>query len=368
MSKLFESTSIKNMVLENRFVRSATWEGMADVDGSCTVSLTELMVELARGGVGMIISSHAYVRREGQAGPLQLGIYGDELLSGLSDMTDAVHKANGRIVLQLAHAGCQAAYSLTGLEAVGPSAVGSIPSREMTTDEIRQTVEAFGSGATLAKRAGFDGVQIHAAHGYLLSQFLSPFYNKRQDNYGGSLQNRARMVLQVLQSVRAAVGDSFPVLIKMNSEDFVDGGLSVDEMVQVALMLEKDGIDAIELSGGTMSSGKYGPVRRAKRQSEENDVYYLGAARRYKETVKVPLLLVGGIRSYEVAEKLVDEGSADYIALSRPLIREPRLINQWKSGDRRQSRCLSDNRCFRPTMEGNGLRCVAEEKLVHRDS
>ena len=117
-----------------------------------------------------------------------------------------------------------------------------------------------------------------------------------------------------------------------------------------------------------MSSGKYGPVRRAKRQSEENDVYYLGAARRYKEIVKVPLLLVGGIRSYEVAEKLVDEGSADYIALSRPLIREPHLINRWKSGDTRQSTCLSDNRCFMPIMEGKGLRCVAEEKLVHKDS
>jgi 2,4-dienoyl-CoA reductase-like NADH-dependent reductase (Old Yellow Enzyme family) len=231
----------------------------------------------------------------------------------------------------------------------------------MTLAEIGRVVAAFGESAALAKKAGFDGVQIHAAHGYLLSQFLSPFFNRRKDAYGGSIENRARIVLETLQSVRKAVGDDYPVLIKINSEDFVDGGLTVDEMLQVAALLEKAGIDAIEMSGGTVYvSGAFSAIRTGAFNTPEKEVFYREAAARYKAKIGVPLLLVGGIRSFEVAEKLVSNGSADYISLSRPLIREPALINRWKSGKLGKATCISDNACFGPTLKGEGLYCIRE--------
>lgn len=369
MSKLFETTTLKNMTLPNHFVRSATWEGMAKKDGSCTHGLINMMTQLARGGVGLIITGHAYVRKDGQAGPWQLGVYSDQLIEGLTEMTEAVHKENGKIVMQLAHSGCQAPFGLTGLEPLGPSVMENQEGsscREMTQADISKVIEVFARGAVRAKQAGFDGVQIHAAHGYLLSQFLSPFFNKRTDEYGGIIENRMRIVLEVLESIRGSVGQDFPVLIKMNSEDFLDKGLTVDDMLHAAALLEQAGIDAIELSGGTGYSGRRIPVRIAKIDTEEKEAFYRAAAKRYKERITVPLMLVGGIRSYEVSERLVDEGTADYISLCRPLIREPHLINRWKQGDTRKATCLSDNLCFKPTRAGQGLYCVVEKRS--RDS
>lgn len=366
MPILFETTAIKSMSLTNRFVRSATWEGMAQEDGSCTRKLTDLMVRLAKGGVGLIVTSHAYVGREGQGGPRQLGIYGAELVPGLTAMADAVHNAGGKIALQLAHAGCHADPGLTGRMPLGPSRVKGerLPNcREMTGDDFRMVAEAFGKAAARAQKAGFDGVQIHAAHGFLLSQFLSPFYNRRNDLYGGSLENRARLLLEVVRNVRDKVGDGFPVMVKMNSEDFVTGGLTVEEMLEVASSLESAGIDAVELSGGTRYSGDFIPVRPGKLDSEEMEVYYLEAARKFKERIAVPLILVGGIRSYAVAQRIVREGIADYVSMSRPLIREPDLVNRWKSGNTARAKCLSDNLCFEPARAGDGLYCVVEERL-----
>lgn len=366
MPMLFETTTIKSMSLTNRFVRSATWEGMANEDGSCPQKLTDLMVRLAKGGVGLIITSHAYVSRKGQAGPGQLGIYSDELVQGLAGMADAVHNAGGKIAVQLAHAGCHADPDLTGQAPLGPSSIrgeGMPNCRMMSGDDFRMVAEAFGKAAARAQAAGCDGVQIHAAHGYLLSEFLSPFYNRRNDLYGGSVENRARLLLEVAHNIRDKVGDGFPVMVKMNSEDFVTGGLTVEEMLEVASILENAGIDAIELSGGTRYSGDYIPVRPGRLDTENMEVYYLKAARKFKEKVKVPLMLVGGIRSYEVAERIIREGMADYVSLSRPLIREPDLVNRWKSGDTGKARCLSDNLCYEQAKAGEELYCVVEKRL-----
>jgi 2,4-dienoyl-CoA reductase-like NADH-dependent reductase (Old Yellow Enzyme family) len=367
MPKLFETTSINVMTLENRFVRSATWEGLALNDGSVTDRLIDLAVQLAKGGVGLIITGHAYVSKEGQASSWQLGVHSDALIGGLTAMVDAVHGAGSKIVLQINHAGCRAGFGLTGIEPFGPSAMQSDTSslcRAMTEDEIPKVGEAFARAAVRAVKAGFDGIQIHAAHGYLLSQFLSPFHNRRKDLYGGGIENRARIVLEVLRGIRDAVGPDYAVLIKMNSEDFIDGGFSVDDMAAVAVMLEKAGIDAIELSGGSAFSPKYTSSRPGRIENEEDEVYYREAARKYKEKVHVPLILVGGIRSYAVAEKLAEDGIADYIALCRPLIREPGLINRWRSGDTGKATCVSDNGCFTPARAGRGLSCVIEEKVV----
>lgn len=305
------------------------------------------------------------MRAEGKAGPWQLGVYDDDLIPGLTEMASAVHKEGGKIVLQLAHAGCQAARGLTGQEALGPSVMtgkeGPI-NREMTREDIGKVVEAFGNGAARAEKAGFDGVQIHAAHGYLLSQFISPFFNKRKDEYGGTLENRIRIILEVFRAIKARVRSDYPVMIKVNSQDFVDGGLSGDEAITIAAILAESGIDAVELSGGTSYSGKLIPVRPGKLDSRDEEVYYRKEAEKYKKSVSVPLMLVGGIRSFEVAERLVEDGTTDYISLCRPLIREPHLVNRWKSGDLRKASCLSDNQCFRPGMAGEGIYCVVEKK------
>ncbi|MGA2989194.1 MAG: NADH:flavin oxidoreductase [Candidatus Korobacteraceae bacterium] len=365
MSILFESTIVNGMQLRNRFVRSATWEGMAAIDGTCTDRLIDLMAKLAEGGVGLIITGHSYVSREGQAGPWQAGIYNDSTVSGLTKMSEAVHQHGGRIAVQLAHAGAHAAANLSGMEAIGPSAVqkdGAAICREMTQEDIDRIVRAFGEAAARARRCGFDAVQIHAAHGFLLNQFLSPAMNRRTDNYGGTLANRSRIVLEVLRSVRKAVGENYPVLIKLNSEDFVEGGFSVDDMLGVAKLLEQAGIDAIEISGGSTRAGSKFHPSRLGAITRENEGYYRDAARRFKQTVRVPLMLVGGIRSLDVAEALVSERVTDYIALCRPLICETDLVNRWKNGDTAKSACLSDNRCFNPTRSGEGLRCLLWDK------
>ena len=365
MAKLFEQTTIKNMLLPNRFVRSATWEGMARDDASCTPALIDVAVQLARGGVGLIITGHTFVSEEGRAGPWQMGVYNDAFIPGLAQMAEAVHRAGGKIVMQIAHAGCRAAAQLSGLQPISSSLFeneNGATAREMTQEDIERVAEAFAQAAVRARKAGFDGVQIHAAHGYLLSQFLSPFFNKREDAYGGAIENRTRMVLEVLKSIRNAVGEDFPVLIKINSEDFLDGGLTVDDMIHASHMLEQAGIDAIEMSGGTVYSPVYTSSRKGKLDSEDQEVYYREAAMRFKEKVRVPLMLVGGIRSYPVASRLVAEGTVDYIAMCRPLIREPGLVNRWKSGDMRKALCVSDNGCFKPAFQGRGISCVVEER------
>jgi len=362
MNKLFEKSTINGLSLANRFIFSATWDGNADENGFCTQRNIDMLVDRARGGVGLIITGMAYVQADGRAAPWQLAVHGDECVPGLAKMVQAIHNTQAKIILQLAHGGCYAPSALTGQEVAGPSVNDSdlFPKcREMTLLEIQKIAEAFGKAAGRAKKAGFDGVQLHAAHGYLLSEFLSPFFNKRTDNYGGSIENRARILLEAFQAVRNEVGEEYPVLVKINSEDFVEGGLTVGEMLEVCVMLEKAGVDAIEMSGGTIyASGAYSSCRVGALDSPEKEVYYKDAAARYKEKIAVPLLLVGGIRSLEVADKLVNDGMADFISICRPLIREPNLIERWKSGDTRPATCKYCDGCFGPGLKGEGVHCI----------
>jgi len=364
MNKLFETSEINGMQLANRFVRSATWEGMAADDGACTPNLIDLMAGLAKGGVGLIISGHTYVSPEGQASPWQLGVYKDELVPGLTEMATAVHDNGGKIVMQLAHSGLTANPDLTGLAPIGPSPLedpDALAGQEMTEADIARVVSAFAAGAQRAQTAGFDGVQIHGAHGYLLSEFLSPFFNRRQDQYGGTIENRARIVLEVLRAIRGEVGNDYPVLIKMNCQDFHDDGLSLEDSVQTAVMLAKEGVDAIEISGGNSKSGKLGPVRVGI-TTEEKETYFQNEAKVFRDNVALPLILIGGNRSFQVAERMMNENVADYISMSRPLVREPDLVNRWKSGDYQRSACVSDNLCHRTASKGDGIYCLTEEK------
>ena len=364
MSKLFESTTLNGMKLSNRFVRSATWEGMATQEGAVTPKLIETMTALAQGGVGLIISSHAYIRSEGQAAPWQLGIYKDELIEGLQKMTAAVHQEGGKMIAQLAHAGNFAAERLTGQPpwvVSNYTGLAESPRKEMTAQDIREIITAYADAARRAKLAGFDGIQIHSAHGYLLSQFLSPAFNRRQDIYGGKVGNRARIHLEVCDAIRKVVGKDYPVLIKMNCQDFVENGLTREDSLEVASLLAQAGIDAIELSGGLLSGGKLSPSRQGI-NSEDKEAYFMEDAYAFRKQINIPLILVGGIRSFEVAERLLEGGRADYISMCRPFIREPGLINRWKSGDRTKAHCISDNLCFRPGMKGDGIYCVVEKR------
>ena len=364
MADLFDITQINNMTLANRFVRSATWEGMAAEDGAVTPKLIETVTQLAQGGVGLIISGHSYVLPEGQAGPLQMGIYKDDLVDGLKSMTDAVHQAGGKMVAQLAHAGTFAAETLTRTPPHVVSlfdGLAKTPRHELTISDIQKLVSAYVRAAERAKTAGFDGVQIHAAHGYLFSQFLSPVYNRRQDAYGGSIENRSRALCETVAAVRQAVGPDFPVLVKINARDDVEGGLTLEDSVAAAGLLAQAGIDAIEVSGGFLTSKTWSPSRIGINKPEKEAYFEQGAAA-CKQTLDIPVILVGGIRSIEKARELVAGGTADYISLCRPLIREPGLINRWRSGDTRPALCSSDNLCFRPAFKGEGICCVTEQR------
>ncbi len=361
MSKLFKQTAIKSMVLSNRFVRSATYEGMATEDGAVTPRLINKMVELAKGDVGLIISSHAYVRPDGQAGLRQMGIYKDEFIPGLREMTEAVHDCGGKIVMQLSHAGRFSTGKMTGQTPLVVSEVPGKECHEITGRDIQELIAAFADGAGRAKDAGFDGVQMHSAHGYLLSQFLSPVFNRRMDAYGGVIENRSRIHMEVYRAIRETVGEDYPVLIKLNCSDFADNGLTLDESLQVACLLAGLGLDAIELSGGLLTSSKYFPSRVGIK-AEEDEAYFSEEARHFKN-VGIPLILVGGIRSFSVAEHLVEDEVADYISMSRPLIREPDLINRWRSGDYSSSECISDNNCFRTLDSDKGVYCKVKQRI-----
>ncbi len=361
---LFESSRINGMELKNRFVRSATHEAMAGLDGVVNETLLACMANLAVGDVGLVITGHAHVTLEGQAGPRQMGIYSDALVDSLKQVALAVHEKGGVVAVQLAHAGNKG-IGKNEWAPLGPSDLFDGETKKasaMTVGDIERTITAFGDAAQRAVNAGFDGVQIHAAHGYLLSQFLSPFYNKREDEYGGTLGNRARFLVKVYEEIRRRVGDSFPVMVKINSEDFLEGGMTVEEMITVSLMLEERGMDAIEMSGGTFDSGKLIPSRGGTSKSQDREVYYRKAAQAFKQKIKIPLILVGGFLSYAPAEEVVTSGTADYIALSRPLIREPGLVKRWAGGDREKATCISCNRCFLTLFSEEALHCAQEKK------
>ncbi|MCP4628607.1 MAG: NADH:flavin oxidoreductase [bacterium] len=339
MTALFEQTAINGMVLSNRFIRSATWEGMATDEGACTPQLVDLMSDLAAGGVGLIITGHSYIRPDGQHSPRQLGIHQDALIPGLENLTRSVHEHGSKIVLQLGFGG---------------SYLSKTRIRRMSARDFQEFAEAYGRAAVRAQKAGFDGVQIFAAHGFFLSQMLCPRYNDRTDEYGGTIDNRARPLLETLYAIRKTVGSQYPVLVKLNCRDFIDNGLTLEDSIQVAGMLEKAGIDAIELSGGLLNNPN---IMRSRIASEDAKGYFLAEAKVFRKKIHVPLILVGGIRSYEVARLLVNDDVVDYISMSRPFIREPGLIKRWQAGDRREAACISCDNCIEPIKNGQGVLC-----------
>ncbi len=365
MKRLFEETRITSLKIENRFVRSATWMALADPDGACNERVHQCYEDLAAGGVGLIISGFAFVSREGQGPERQLGIHADSLVDGLRVLTAKVHEKGGKIAVQIVHCGGMSKKENNeGLEVIAPSdrkdGEGNRIAREMSVEEIQRIVDDFGAAAERARAAGFDGIQLHYAHGYLGSQFLSPRHNRRGDAYGGSPENRFRFLREVYLRTREAVGEDFPVMAKLNIEDFVADGLPRAEGLRAAELLDKLGLDAIEVSGGTAESGRKGPARRIKEEAEE--AYFLENALAIKERCGMPVLLVGGLRTPSLIAKIHEETGIDYFSLSRPFIREPHLVRRWKEGDTSKAACVSCSKCFLSVKQGKGIFCMETRK------
>jgi 2,4-dienoyl-CoA reductase-like NADH-dependent reductase (Old Yellow Enzyme family) len=355
-SILFTRVAIGRVVVPNRFVRSATQDFLAEEDGSITSRQVELFARLAEGEVGLIITGHAFVNQAGKASPRQIGIHEERMVEGLARLTGAVHRFPSRIFVQLAHAGRQTKEKICGCVPIAPSPVfepvNKFTPREMTGRDIAETIGNFVRAGARARTAGFDGVQIHAAHGYLLSSFLSPHTNRRSDGWGGTLRNRARIISEIIRGIKAAAGADFPVIVKLNSSDLMPGGLDIDGAVEAAGILESDGADGIEVSGGTAESGR-GSMWPGVRPEEEEG-YFVESAARIKAAVRVPVFGLGGLRTFRAMEKILLDGRADLISMSRPFIREPWLVRKFRTGEISKSECISCNKCLNP----RGISCA----------
>lgn len=352
-SLLFEPFKIGNLSLKNRFVRSATHDFIGNSDGSLSEDEFRLYESLAANHVGLIITAHAYVQHPlGRASINQNALYDDRFVEGYDRLAKTVHRHGSKLILQISHAGRQLAADLAkDHTALGPSAVedkssGIIP-REMNGTEIEELIRNFTAAMLRAQQSGCDGVQLHIAHGYLLSQFISPYTNRRTDLWGGNTENRCRIITEIIKQGRRLVGKGFPILAKLNSTDgfFGAGYLSIDDVVQTATLLEKAGLDAIELSGGIREAKD--TMSRTGIRLPEQEAYFSSAALAVKQALHIPVILVGGIRSQGVMEALLQQNNADLIALSRPFIRQPNLISRFIDGAK-QADCISCNACFNP--------------------
>jgi 2,4-dienoyl-CoA reductase-like NADH-dependent reductase (Old Yellow Enzyme family) len=358
---LFEPYKIGRLELKNRFVRSATWDATADSSGAVTEKSVALYRELGQGGVGLIVSGYAFVSPLGQAAFGQYGAHTDDMIPGLRRLVQSAHQGGAKIALQIVHAGISSAYLYR--QGITPLAVSSTPQtkrphRQMTEEDIETIIADFAAAARRGVEAGFDAVQLHGAHGFLMSQFISPLTNFRNDRWGGRPENRRRFHLEVVQKVRQVIGAHFPLLIKFGVQDDHKGGLPLSEGIKTTGLIVARGIDAIEVSAGLGSS-----VAQATKEGDPERAYFQERAAAVKRAVTVPVIAVGGIRSLAMAQSIIDSGDADLISMSRPFIRQPDLIARWQRGEATAAACISCNKCFPIVRRGEPLECGEERRL-----
>ncbi len=351
--KLFEKSTIKGLELKNRFFRASTWEALATEEGRMTPELFALHKELAEGGVGSILTGYAFVTKEEQPNPKMLGIYDDTFIDMYKELTDMCKSYDTKIFLQVAYGGSMSYLSPPSPKILAPSAkvneaTGILPTA-MTEDDILYLKNAFVQACCRAEKAGFHGVQIHSAHGYLLSQFLSPDYNLREDAYGGCLENRVRLLREIIEDVRKAVREDFVILTKINSEDFTEKGLTQEDSLQAVKILEKAGLDGVEVSGGNLSSKhvlqeNLGCGR--KKITSQTQSYFSSFAKKLVQQVRIPVILTGGNINCQHLEELHTQHGIAYFGLSRPLIAEPALIQTWEKNPEAKPLCISCAKCF----------------------
>jgi len=390
--KVFETAEIGTIKLRNRIIRSATHEGLADEQGYPTDNLLKKYETLAKNEVACIITGLAGVMRNGKSSSYNmLMIDNDSFIDSYKLITQKIHENEASIILQIAHCGGQTRSKITGLPTVAPSAIKSksfaeTRPKELSESEIHEIIDNFVKAIERAKKSGFDGVQLHLAHGFLLSSFLSSHSNRRTDKWGGATENKFRIINEIFTKAKQQVGD-FPILVKLNAYDRRKGGMTVTESVEVAKMLEKAGCAAIEVSCGVYDDGlctvrgeklpidaafkysfryqKFPPLMKAiarlivpaltpKIKPYEN--YNVIAAAEIRKNIKIPVIVVGGIKSIDSIENVISAGQADFVAMSRPFIIEPNIVSKFKSGAQRRTKCIECNSCLM-AMEEQPLRC-----------
>lgn len=359
MKKTFETAVVGGIEVKNRIFRSGTLEGLA-MNSGVDEKLLELYENLSHGGVGLIVAGFFSFSKTDHFSQANL-ILNDETVPGLKKMTHAVHQNGTKIVAQLNHATSQLFAPPSG-PVYGPSEytdpVSGIRAIAFSTEQIKELIQEYGTAASQAKSAGFDGVQIHVAHGYLLNKFLSPAFNQRTDEYGGSRDNNMRIVIEILNEIKTVCGSDFPVWVKLNSSDFdpESKGVTEADFLNAGEKFSISGIDAIEVSGGSMA-GMYCFSRSGKHVA-----YHLESAQKLAEKVDASVILVGGLREINTIDSVLADTKIEAVALSRALIREPDLANKWMNKEQDKAKCVACNGCFNP----KGVRCffdlTAEEK------
>lgn len=389
MSRLFTPARINRLELKNRLIRAAAFEGMSP-GGQPTDELIEYHRKVAAGGAAMTSVAYVSVSEDGRTYGHQMCLQHDGVAAGLRRLTDAVHAEGAAAAIQLGHCGYFADRKVTGHQPIAPSRVfctyGLSYPRTMTDDDIARVTADFATAARLGREAGFDAIELHAGHGYLLSQFLSPFNNRRRDGYGGALDNRLRFPLEVIRAMRAAVGPDFPLLAKTNLRDGFAGGLDIDESIEVHRAFEREGLDALILSGGHVGKMPW-YVMRGERPIRDmvkgeaklwrktglflfgrmmvkpwpfEEGYFLEDSRRIRAAVELPLVVVGGMRRRTMIEAVLEEGF-EFVSMARPLIMEPDLPNKMRRGEADASLCEPCNKCI-AVMDQGGIRCVLLEE------
>ncbi|MFX1243223.1 MAG: NADH:flavin oxidoreductase [Promethearchaeota archaeon] len=371
LKTLFSPERIGNVQIKNRIVRSATHMGSSEKYGYVGKRVIDIYKELAHGGTGLIISGFTAVDPGGTASPYQECLFDDSFIPGQKKLVKAVHEySDVKIAVQIAHTGRQGNHPKYPVVAPSPipfKGTGLTP-RELTVEEIGKLSRKFIEAGLRAFECGYDLIQLHAAHGYFLCNFISPYTNKRNDEYGGNTQNRARILIDIYNGLRDELGKQFPITIKLQVEDFFPNGLKLEEGVEYVKILSKVGFDAIEPSGGgsetIILTKKSYPSLHIKSSEEEN--YFLPQAKEIKQYMKdSKLIFMGGIRNPIFAEKFIKEKTADFISMSRPLIYEPDLPNRWYRGDISPAKCISCNGCYMSLRLGP-VYCVTKKKLQEK--
>lgn len=317
MAYLQEPLTAERLTLKNRLVMPPMATSKCNEDGTMSNGLLEYYDEKSRGGhIGLIITEHSYISEEGMVRKKQLSVSSDEMVDGLKKLADTIHQNGSKTVLQINHAGSSAKKEVTGLAVVGPATVYAPDSLEeilakgLSKDEIGNIAMKFKDAALRAKAAGFDGVEIHSAHGYLLNQFYSPLSNTRNDEYGGSLEGRIRFHLEVIKAVREAVGEDYPILLRLGAADYMDGGSDIEDAKAAAIAFEKAGVDILDISGGFCGYVRPGVTEEG---------YFSPLTEEIKKVVSIPVILTGGIIHAETADRLLSEGKADLIGVGRAI-------------------------------------------------
>jgi 2,4-dienoyl-CoA reductase-like NADH-dependent reductase (Old Yellow Enzyme family) len=350
MHTLFDPMTINCLQLPNRFVRSATFDNLAD-QGLVTDAQLKIYDDLSKGEIGLIISGGLYPTRDGMGASGQLSAEEDSAIPSLHRLVNAVHANGGRIAGQILHCGFRSRKTVTGFEPVGPSSIVDPESgnqiRGLRSEEVYEMVESYTQAARRIMEAGFDAVQLHAAHGWFLSAFLSPVMNRREDEWGGSLEKRSRFLQMICRGIRNMAGPDFPILIKLGFKDYHPQGKALSEGIAVARILENEGIDTIELSEGVEE--KWGNHIR----KDALHPYYLDECRVARAKLTKPLILVGGMRQLRDMQSVLDENLADAVSLCRPFIHDPHLVVKFRKGEADGSACNSCNECGERMIEGH---------------